>query len=221
MKYFSFFLLLGILPNATFAQDPWKDIYKEGAWEQRDTWQRPDAIIQKLNIKIGSQVADVGFLEGYFTIKLSRVVGKGGKVYAVDISKDKIEKLKKHLEDRKIQNVAAVVGEENNPHLPSLALDAVLIVDTYHEMDAHQQILQRIKEGLKIGGRLVICEPISDERNKLSREDQERKHELGMTYALEDLRHAGFKIISQQESFVDRVKEKGDKMWLIVCERSN
>ena len=133
----------------------------------------------------------------------------------------KLKNLKKHLEDRKIHNVTAIVGEENNPHLPSLALDAVLIVDTYHEMDAHQQILQRIKEALKVGGRLVICEPISDERKKLSREEQERKHELGMNYALEDLRQAGFKIISQQETFVDRVKEKGDKMWLIVCERSN
>ncbi len=51
MKYFSFFLLLGIVSNATFAQDPWKDIYREGAWEQRDTWQRADEIIQKLNIK--------------------------------------------------------------------------------------------------------------------------------------------------------------------------
>jgi ubiquinone/menaquinone biosynthesis C-methylase UbiE len=221
MKYFSFFLLLSILPNATFAQDPWKDIYKESAWEQRDTWQRADAIIQKLNIKVGSQVADVGCHEGYFTIKLSRVVGKDGKIYAVDISKDKIEKLKKHLGDRKIENVAAIVGEENNPHLPPLTLDAVLIVDTYHEMDAHQQILHSIKEALKMGGRLVICEPISDERKKLSREEQERKHELGMTYALEDLSQAGFKIITQQEGFVDRVKEKGDKMWLIVCERSN
>ena len=221
MKYFSFFLLLGVLSNATFAQDAWKDIYREGAWEQRDTWQRADGIIQKLNIKIDSHVADVGCHEGYFTIKLSRVVGNDGKVYAVDISSDKIEKLKKHLENRKIQNVKAIVGEENNPRLPSLTLDAVLIVDTYHEMDAHQQILQHIKEALKIGGRLVICEPISDERKKLSRAEQERKHELGMNYALDDLRQAGFKIISQQESFVDRVKEKGDKMWLIVCERSN
>ena len=32
---------------------------------------------------------------------------------------------------------------------------------------------------------------------------------------------AGFKIIFQQESFVDRLKEKGDKMWLIVCEKSD
>jgi SAM-dependent methyltransferase len=221
MKYFSFFLLLCIIPIVTFAQDPWKDIYRESAWKQRDTWQRADAIIQELNVKIGSHAADVGCHEGYFTIKLSHVVGKDGKVYAVDISRDKIEKLKKHLEDRKIQNVAPIVGEENNPHLPSLTLDAVLIVDTYHEMDAHQEILQNIKEALKTGGRLVICEPISDERKKLSREEQERKHELGIRYALDDLKRAGFKIISQQEGFVDRVKEKGDKMWLIVCERSN
>jgi len=221
MKYLSFFLLLGMISNPTFGQDPWKDIYREGAWEQRDTWQRAEEIIQKLNIKAASQVADVGCHEGYFTIKLSRIVRDDGKVYAVDISKDKIEKLKKHLEDRKIQNVRAIVGEENNPHLPPLTLDAVLIVDTYHEMDAHEQILQRIKEALKVGGRLVICEPISDARKKLSREEQERKHELGLNYALEDLKEAGFRIISQQETFVDRVKEKGDKMWLIVCERSN
>ncbi len=221
MKYFSFFLLLGIVSNATFAQDPWKDIYREGAWEQRDTWQRADEIIQKLNIKEDSHVADVGCHEGYFTIKLSRAVREEGKVYAVDISRDKIEKLKKHLEDRKIHNVTAIVGGENDPRLPTLTLDAVLIVDTYHEMDAHQQILQRIKEALKVGGRLVICEPISDERKKLSREEQERKHELGLNYAVEDLRQAGYRIISQQEAFVDRVKEKGDKMWLIVCERSN
>jgi predicted methyltransferase len=97
MKYFSFFLLLCIIPIVTFAQDPWKDIYRESAWEQRDTWQRANAIIQELNVKIGSHVADVGCHEGYFTIKLSHVVGKGGKVYAVDISRDKIEKLKNIL----------------------------------------------------------------------------------------------------------------------------
>ena len=155
MKCSAFFLFT-ILSISTFAQDPWKDIYKEGAWEQRDTWQRADEIIRKLNIKPGSQAADVGCHEGYFTMKLARVVGAEGKVYAVDISKDKIEKLKKHLADRKIQNVNAIKGEENNPRLPPLTLDAVLIVDTYHEMDAHQQILQHLKEAVEPGGRLLI-----------------------------------------------------------------
>jgi ubiquinone/menaquinone biosynthesis C-methylase UbiE len=152
-------------------------------------------------------------------MKLAPIVGKNGNVYAVDISKDKIERLKKHLADRNIQNVKPIIGEEDNPHLPSGTLDAALIVDTYHEMDDHQQILHHIKAALRTGGRLVICEPISDERKKLSRAEQARKHELGMNYAMEDLKQAGFKIVWKEEAFVDRVKEKGDRMWLIVCER--
>src|SRR5688572_4273343 len=220
MRYCLLVILAALSAN-TFAQDPWKDIYKESSWEHRDTWQRADEVIRKLNIKAGSRVADIGCHEGYFTMKLAAVVHNEGKVYAVDVSKDKIEKLKKHLEERKISNVCAILGEENNPRLPSSTLDAVLIVDTYHEMDEHQQILQHVKNALKMGGRLVICEPISDERKTLSREEQERKHELGMNYAIEDLKQAGFKIVWQHETFVDRLKEKGDKMWLIVCERSN
>jgi ubiquinone/menaquinone biosynthesis C-methylase UbiE len=216
-----FLLIFSLTYIALHAQDPWKDIYRESAWEQRDKWQRADEIIGKLMIKPGSSVADVGCHEGYFTIKLAKVVGAQGRVYAVDVSRDKTEKLKKHLEERKIQNVNVILGEENNPRLPPLALDAVLIVDTYHEMDAHQEILGAIKNALKLKGRLVICEPISDERKKLSRQDQERKHEMGMNYAIEDLKKAGYKILLQEESFVDRVKEKGDKMWIIVCEKSN
>lgn len=220
MKYTM--VLLGLLVHGLCsAQDPWKDIYRESAWEQRDKWQRADEIVAKLTLKQGGRVADIGAHEGYFTMKLSKTVGAEGRVYAVDVSRDKTEKLKDHLAERKIENVSVILGDENNPHLPALALDAVLIVDAYHEMDAHQEMLRAIKNALKSRGKLVICEPISDERKKLSREDQERKHELGINYALEDLRQMGFKIISQQESFVDRLKEKGDKMWIIVCEKSN
>jgi ubiquinone/menaquinone biosynthesis C-methylase UbiE len=215
------FLLFAITAIEGFAQDPWKDVYRESAWKQRDSWQRPEEIIRRLNIKAGDKVADVGCHEGYFTIKLSEKVGPKGTVYAVDVSKDKIEKLKNNLEERKITNVNVILGEENNPHLPTLALDAVLIVDTYHEMDEHQEILQRIKNALRLGGRLVVCEPISSERKNSSRAEQERKHELGINYALEDLKKEGYKIIFQQESFVDRMVEKGDRMWIIVAEKVN
>ena len=218
-RYLLFLIVLASIHS--HAQDPWKDVYRESAWKQRDSWQRPEEIIRKLNIKVGDKVADVGCHEGYFTIKLSEKVGTKGTVYAVDISKDKMDKLKNHLDERKITNVNVILGEENNPRLPTLALDGVLIVDTYHEMDKHQEILQRIKNALKPGGRLVLCEPISAERKNLSRADQEKKHELGINYALEDLKKEGYKIIFQQESFVDRTVEKGDKMWIIVGEKSN
>jgi ubiquinone/menaquinone biosynthesis C-methylase UbiE len=219
MKYVLTTFLVTVLSLVVNAQDPWKDVYKKSAWGQRDTWQRPEELIQKLAITSGSRVADIGCHEGYFTMKLAAAVGSQGRVYAVDVSRDKIEKLKKHLQEKDINNVSTILGEHDNPKLPTAALDAVLIVDTYHEMDAHQEILKSIKNSLKTNGRLVLCEPIATTRINLSREEQERKHELGMNYALEDLKRAGFKIIFQQEAFVDRLKEKGDQMWLIVCEK--
>jgi SAM-dependent methyltransferase len=110
-----------------------------------------------------------------------------------------------------------IKGDYDNPKLPLNMLDAVIILDTYHEMDDHDKMLQHIKASLKPGGRLLLCEPIAEERRNLNREDQERKHELGMNYALDDLQKAGFSIIKKQDPYVDRSKEKGDKMWLIVA----
>ena len=110
-----------------------------------------------------------------------------------------------------------IKGDYDNPKLPLNALDAVIILDSYHEMDGHDKILQHIKASIKHGGRLLLCEPIADERRKLIRKDQEAKHELSISFALEDLLKAGFTILKQQDPFVDRSQEKGDKMWLIVA----
>ncbi len=161
-----------------------------------------------------SVVADIGCNEGYLTFKLSNVASK---VYAVDVDQSKLDKLTEHKEELQASNVIVVKGDYDNPKLPDNALDAVVILDTYHEMDDHDKILQHIMTSLKKGGRLVICEPIADSRRDVSRSDQERKHELAMKFALEDLTKAGFTIREKTDPFVDRVKVKGDKMWLIVA----
>jgi len=209
-----FLLFMTILVQA---QDPWKNVYTESAWAERDQWQRADEILKYLNLRTGSNVADVGCHEGYMTMKLSAVVGATGKVFAVDVEQSKLDKLNDHVAKRKITNVNIIKGDYDNPKLPVNALDAVIILDTYHEMDDHDKILQHIKAALKRGGRLILCEPIAEERRKSAREDQERRHELGMNFALADLQRAGFAIQKQQDPFADRSKEKGDKMWLIVA----
>ncbi len=213
----SFSILLLLVSFYAIGQDPWKNVYTETAWVERDKWQKADELIRQLNLKSGSRVADVGCHEGYLTIKLSGVVGASGKVYAVDVEQSKIDKLKTILDKRSITNVEPIKGNYDDPKLPLNALDGVIILDTYHEMDDHDKILQHIKASLKRGGRLVLCEPIADVRKKLTRVEQERKHELDINYALEDLQKAGFQIIKKQDPFVDRSKEKGDNLWLIVA----
>jgi cyclopropane fatty-acyl-phospholipid synthase-like methyltransferase len=213
----SLLLTLTLISFSSFGQDQWMDVYKESAWTSRDTWQKPIELIRQLNIKEGSHVADIGCHEGYMTFKLSKEVGDEGKVLAVDVEQNKLDKLKAHINQRKTTNITLIKGNYDDPKLPAHSLDAVIILDAYHEMDDHDKILFHIKEALKPGGRLVLCEPIARERKQWARADQEKKHELGMSYALEDLQKAGFRILVRQDSFADREKIKGDKMWLIVA----
>ncbi|MBA4058345.1 MAG: methyltransferase type 11, partial [Marivirga sp.] len=167
----------------------------------------------------GSHVADIGCHEGYMTLKLSKVVMEKGKVYAVDVDQSKLNLLKENLEEQKINNVIPVKGDYDNPKLPTNELDAVIILDTYHEMDDHDKILQHVKLSLKKNGRLILCEPIQESRRKLSRKEQEEKHELGLNFALQDLKIAGFEIVYQKDPFVDRSIVKGDMMWILVAEK--
>jgi ubiquinone/menaquinone biosynthesis C-methylase UbiE len=215
----SFLPILLLLAIQAFSQDPWKNVYSESAWAGRDSWQKAEAILKQLGCKAGNRVADVGCHEGYMTVKLSSLVGPAGTVYAVDVDQSKLDKLKGHLATRKLTNVIAVKGNFDDPRLPAGVLDAVLIVDTYHEMKDHDKILQHVWVSLKPGGRLVICEPIAEERRMLLRQEQERKHELGLPFVLQDLKKAGFQILFRQDPFVDREKIKGDKMWIVVARK--
>lgn len=219
MKQKVYSILLVFLTVSCQSQDQWKNIYAENAWTERDRWQRANDIIDLLQLSNGSKVADVGCHEGYMTVKLSKQVGSAGRVFAVDVQQNRLDKLSAHLKERNIKNVTTVKGDYDNPHLKPNSLEAALIIDTYHEMDDHDEMLMHIKTALKSGGRLVICEPIADERRKLQRSEQERKHELGMSYALEDLINAEFTIIFKQDPYIDRQQVKGDKMWIIVAEK--
>lgn len=214
MRLTFLFLFLGYLCSA---QDTYKNIYSSHAWKERDKWQRADELIRMLSIKEGSHVGDIGCHEGYMSFKLSKVVGVSGKIYSVDVDEKVLEKIRHTVEKNKADNIEVIKGAYDNPKLPPDKLDAVIILDTYHEMDDHDEILQHVKSALKTGGKLVICEPIAEERRNVSRAAQEKKHELGIKYALEDLKKAGFKIDFQKDPFIDRTKEKGDKMWAVVA----
>jgi ubiquinone/menaquinone biosynthesis C-methylase UbiE len=214
MRLASILLLISI---SCFGQEPWKDIYSSKAWEARDKWQKADELIGFLELKNGSVVADVGCHEGYMTFKLASVVDSNGKVYAVDIDQAKLEKINKRAKEKNISNIQTIKGDFDNPKLPLNQLDAVIILDTYHEMKDHNKILQHIKKALKTGGRLVICEPIADERKNATRAAQEKKHEIAMLFVFEDLKKAGFKTTLMKDPFIDRTKEKGDKMWVAVA----
>lgn len=124
----------------------------------RDAWQRPDQIMDALRVGDGSKVADLGAGSGWFTIRLARRVGPNGVVYAEDIQRQMIEAISRRVAREGLANVAkTVLGEPNDPKLPA-PVDAVLIVDAYHEVDQPVVLLRNIARYLLPGGRIGIVD---------------------------------------------------------------
>ena len=125
---------------------------------EREQEESPDKAIQALGLKPGMTAADVGAGTGYFTVRMAKLVGPEGKVYATDIQQQMLEMLSKRLQTEKIENVELVRGKVNDPLLPRGKIDLILMVDVYHELSEPQAMLRKMKEALAPGGRLVLLE---------------------------------------------------------------
>jgi SAM-dependent methyltransferase len=123
----------------------------------RDAWQKPELIMDALAIADGTAVADLGAGGGWFTIRLARRVGPNGLVYAEDIQPQMIEAIGRRVQREGLRNVRTVLGTPNDPRLP-VAVDAILIVDAYHEMEDPVTLLSYAARALKPAGRIGVVD---------------------------------------------------------------
>jgi ubiquinone/menaquinone biosynthesis C-methylase UbiE len=124
----------------------------------RETWQKPDLIMDALGIADGAIVADLGSGSGWFTVRLARRVGPNGLVYAVDMQQPMIEATERRVEREGFKNVRTILGRPDDPLLPDASLDAVMIVDTYRDMKSPVALLQNLTRALKPQGRIGIVD---------------------------------------------------------------
>ena len=193
--------------------------YAEYDWNERDTWMDVNYILEKAGIEAGSRVADIGCHEGYFTVHLANKVGDEGKVYAVDVKARVLNKLRGHLDDRKLTNVEVILGDYDNPKLPENSLDVVVIMDTYHEMTDYMTILSHVKTALKPDGKIVIIEKLKSWIKGKSRKAQTDAHSLSMKYVKEELKETGFSIIHQDKDIGEWENNPDKVIWIVVGEK--
>lgn len=127
----------------------------------RDEWQRHDKIMDVLGIGEASVVADLGAGSGWFTIKLAGRVGPNGMVYAEDVQRQMIQAIKIRVDRLGLKNVTTVLGTSTDPRLPA-PIDAVLIVDAYHEMEQPVMLLRNLATSLRPQGRIGIVDFTKD-----------------------------------------------------------
>ncbi len=181
---------------------------------QRDLWQKPSAIIDALALRPGSNVADLGCGSGYFSLKLAQTVGPGGKVYAIDLRRLSLAFLWMRAAIRGDSNIETIRGAADDPRIPARA-DAVLIANTYHELDHRDAILDHLRTALVPGGRLVIADR-GPEAGAGSASEADA-HRFDRSRAESELNAAGFEIERRDDHVLDQPGE--GPWWLIAARR--
>lgn len=125
---------------------------------ERESEEQPDKVLALIGFRPGMIVADVGAGTGYMTLRIARLVGPTGHVYANDIQPQMLDRLRENARRADLTNVETVLGTEEDTKLPAGKLDIVLMVDVYHEMSRPEEMLQSIRRSLKSDGRLVLVE---------------------------------------------------------------
>lgn len=186
----------------------------------RDEWQRPAEVLSALQVREGAVVADVGAGRGYFTVKLAEAVGATGRVFAVDIDRGVLARLTDRVERDGLTSVQVVQGAVDDPNLPADSLDAVLVVDAYHEMTESDAMLDSMLRSLKPGGRLVLLD-FQPSDPDAPRANQTAAHTIARAIAEADLIEHGFEIIFREDSFTNArgTRARRDVEWMVVARR--
>lgn len=131
---------------------------------QRPEWEHTDEVIGELGVKPGEFVVDVGSGHGFFSVRLSAVVGPGGKVYAAEIDKRYLAYLGETVRNEGITNVTLVEATPTDITLPADSVDTIFICNLYHELYGtmteadRQAFLSSLHRALRPGGRLIISD---------------------------------------------------------------
>jgi ubiquinone/menaquinone biosynthesis C-methylase UbiE len=125
---------------------------------ERDREERPQLVLDALDIREGTTVADLGCGSGYYAFRMSRLVGASGKVFAVDIEPRMLQFVRERAQREAVTNIAPIQATPLDPNLLADSIDLLLMVDVYHELEHPFEVMEKVRDALKQGGRVALVE---------------------------------------------------------------
>jgi cyclopropane fatty-acyl-phospholipid synthase-like methyltransferase len=153
-------------------------------------------VMDLLGITAGKTVADIGAGSGWFTVRAARRLGATGLVYAVDINPEATRYIGNRAKKEHLENVKTILSKPDDPLLPAGAVDAVLMLKTYHEVAQPVTLLRNLRASLRPGAKVGI----------IDRNGNGEDHGVARDVVIREASEAGYKLLERYD-FV-----KGDKM---------
>lgn len=173
----------------------------------RDERLQINRVMDILQIAPGKTVADIGAGSGWFTVRAARRVTQTGQVYAVDINSDATRYIDRRAEKEQLHNIKTILSKADDPMLPPTAVDAVLMLKTYHEVAQPVTLLRNLRASLKPGARVGI----------IDRNGNGENHGVSKDIVLREASEAGYRLLEQY----DFVKKDDMDYFLVFAAKEN
>ncbi len=167
----------------------------------RDERLHINRVMDILGIAPGKGVADIGAGSGWFAVRAARRVGPSGTVYAVDINPEAIRYIDRRMRSESLANIKTILSKPDDPMLPKEAVDAVLLLKTYHEVADPIALLEHLRPALRPGARLGI----------IDRNGNGTNHGVDRKIVVEEAVRAGYRLVQTYEF----VKDDGMDYFLV------
>jgi len=127
------------------------------AFKIRDFLRPRREVVKEVGIKEGFHVLDYGCGPGSYVTAVAELVGKSGKIYALDINPLAIEMVKKIAAKKQLSNVETILSDRKTG-LPDNSIDIVFLYDTFHGLSEPNIVLEELYRVLKPKGMLSFSD---------------------------------------------------------------
>lgn len=133
----------------------WAKIFDD---PERVDWQKPEHIIDLMNIESGMHVADLGAGTGFFLGYLSVAVGESGKVQALDVADTLVDHMRERAAEAGWDNVTSRLVATDDPAFEPGSMDRILIVDVWHHISNRADYAEKLLAALSPTGQVVVID---------------------------------------------------------------
>lgn len=133
----------------------------------------PSHSIAQFDLQHGSRVADLGAGSGALSLAAAHAVGEAGRIYAIEVQKPMLERLRSLARQQRISNIETLWGDIERPqgtHLKEESVDAAIASNVLFQIEDKPTFVEEarriLKKGLpaapgrpaQAGGRLLLID---------------------------------------------------------------
>lgn len=131
------------------------------SWYNIRMFSDPENNIKQFDLSSGMMVADFGSGSGFYSLAIARAVAPSGKVFAVDIQKDLLQKLKNGARENHLNNLDIIWADLEHlggTKLRESSMDAVCICNLLFQIENKDALCLEAKRILRTNGRVLVVD---------------------------------------------------------------